>query len=215
MYSYSFFTNLASAGPFAAYPGIDLKSNFDRFSYDTISVEYTVKDWVFASEWQRSGGVITYSAPPILPTVTGDTGWDGWYVSAARRLSDKFEVGAYYGSLKDRFTSIPGSNPASHQDDTAVSFRYDLNDHVIFKIEAHYIDGTYQTFNTVRTPNPAPQGRHHALRRQVHDQLLIPLKQESIRHEHQPSAPPWRAPPPWNLGDRRGRRARHHRQQEP
>jgi hypothetical protein len=155
MYSYSFFTNLASDGAFAAYPVVDLKSNFDRFSYNTISAEYAVKDWTFASEWQRSGGVITYSAPPVLPLVTGNTGWDGWYVSVARRLNDKFEVGAYYGSLKDRFTSIPGNDPASHQDDTAASFRYDLNDHVIFKIELHYIDGTYQTFNTVRTPNPA------------------------------------------------------------
>jgi hypothetical protein len=154
MNSYSFFTNLASDGPFAAYPAISLQSNFDRFTYDTFSAEYTVRDWVFASEWQRSGGTISYSALPLLPTVSGNTGWDGWYVSAARRLNDKFEVGAYYGSLKDRFTSVPGSNPASHQDDTAVSFRYDINDHIIFKIEAHYIDGNYQTFDTVRIPNP-------------------------------------------------------------
>jgi hypothetical protein len=154
MYSYSYFTDLASDGKFAAYPVVDLTSNFDRFSYDTISAEYAVGDWTFASEWQRSGGQLKYSAPPVLPTVTGYTGWDGWYVSVARRLNDKFEVGAYYGSLKDRFTSIPSSNPASHQDDTAASFRYDLNDHVIFKVELHYIDGTYQTFDTVRIPNP-------------------------------------------------------------
>jgi hypothetical protein len=155
MYSYSFFTDLSSDGPFAGYPVIDLHSNFDRFSYSTISGEYVVGDWTFASEWQRSGGLITYSAPPFVPEVAGSTGWDGWYVSVARRLNDKFEVGAYYGCLKDRFTSIPGSDPASHQYDSAVSFRYDVNDHVIFKIEAHYIDGTYQTFNTPRIPNPA------------------------------------------------------------
>ena len=33
--------------------------------------------------------------------------------------------------------------------------RYDINEHVLIKIEGHYIDGTYQTFNTVRIPNPA------------------------------------------------------------
>ena len=30
-----------------------------------------------------------------------------------------------------------------------------MNDHIIIKIEAHSIDGTYQTFDTVRIPNPA------------------------------------------------------------
>ncbi len=81
-------------------------------------------------------------------------GWDGWYVSVARRLNDKFEVGAYYGNLQTR-ENYTGSNPADYQHDAALSIRYDLNDHVIFKVEAHDIDGTYQTFNTVRIPNPA------------------------------------------------------------
>ena len=154
--SYSFFTDLASDGPFAGYPAADLKSNFNRFSYTTFSAEYTTGNWVFASEWQRQGGFITYGAPPFLPQVGGTSRWDGWYVSAARRLNDKFEVGAYYGSLYDDFTSGPG--PGGYQRDGALSLRYDLNDHVLFKIEAHDIDGTYELFNTARIPNPKPKG---------------------------------------------------------
>ncbi len=155
VYSYSFATNLASDGPFAAYPPVNLHSNFDRFSWTTISGEYAVGDWTFASEWQRNGGTITYGAAPVLPTVSGSSGWDGWYVSAARRLNDKFELGAYFGNLKQRFTSIPSSDPRSHQNDSALSFRCDLTDHIIFKLEAHYSDGLYQTFNTARIPNAA------------------------------------------------------------
>jgi len=154
VYSYSFFTNLASDGPFAAYPAINFHSDISRFTYLTYSAEYTLNDWVFAAEWQRNEGEITYGAKPLVPLVTGAVGWDGWYVSAARRLNDKFEVGAYYGNLQTD-ENYTGSNPADYQHDFALSVRYDLNDHVIFKVEAHDIDGTYQTFNTVRVPNPA------------------------------------------------------------
>ena len=152
VYSYSVFDNLNSDGPFAAYPPINLHFAFDRFVYNTASAEYTWHDWVFAAEWQRTGGDFRFSAPPILPGAFGKYGTDGWYVSAARRLNAKFELGAYYGDLRARFSSGGSQN---YQQDTAVSLRYDFNEHVLFKIEAHRIDGTYQTFNTVRIPNPA------------------------------------------------------------
>jgi hypothetical protein len=154
VYSYSFFTNLASDGPFVGYPAVSFPSNIPKFTYLTYSAEYTLNDWVFAAEWQRNEGEISYSAKPFVPVTTGAVGWDGWYVSVARRLNDKFEVGAYYGNLQTR-ENYSGSVPADYQHDIALSVRYDLNDHVIFKVEAHDIDGTYQTFNTVRIPNPA------------------------------------------------------------
>jgi hypothetical protein len=154
VYSYSQFTNLATNGAFIAYPPVNFHSNISKFSWNTFSAEYTTGNWVFAGEWQRTDGGLSYSALPFVPTTNSSVGWDGWYVSAARRLNDKFELGAYYGNLSDRFAADSG-DPKNYQHDTALSFRYDYNDHVLFKIEGHYIDGTYQTFNTLRIPNPA------------------------------------------------------------
>jgi len=155
VYSYSAFENLATDGPFAAAPTFNLHSNFDKFDWHTVSAEYQWNNWVFAGEWQRCGGELRYSAPPVVPTVIGDSGWDGWYVSASRRLNDKFEIGGYYGFLENRFASSTTPKAQREQNDYSLCLRYDYNEHVIFKVEGHYIDGTYQTFNTTRIPNPA------------------------------------------------------------
>ena len=153
MYSYSQYSNLSSDGPFSAVPSFSLVSNIEKFTWNTLSLEYSVNNWVFAGEWQRTDGVFSYSAPPFVPVSTESVGWDGWYVSAARRLNDRIELGAYYGNLKTRFGS-------SSQKDYAVSVRYDVNEHILFKVEWHNIDGTYQTFNTVRIPNPVSTRRN-------------------------------------------------------
>ncbi len=154
--SYSFFTNLDAFGPFAGYPPVVLSTNIPKFSWITYSGEYSVGDWVFAAEWQRTGGDLLLAVPAIGYSGGEFIGWDGWYVSVSRRLGDKFQVGAYYGNNQVR-TGYNSSNPADYQHDSAVSLRYDLNDHVLFKIEAHYIDGTYETFDTPRIPNPTPK----------------------------------------------------------
>jgi len=160
VYSFSQFTNLATDGPFVAYPAANLHSNIHHFTWNTISAEYSWGNWVFAGEWQRTDSGLRYSAPPVLATVDGPVGWDGWYLSAARRLNDKFEVGAYYGDLKNRFGSANGGS-RNYQHDWALSLRFDYSEHVLFKIEGHYIDGTYQTFDTARIPNPGAGLRPH------------------------------------------------------
>ena len=156
LYSYSRYTNLATDGPFYAYAAVNLHSNFKKFEWHTASAEYNWKNWIFAAEWQRArSDTLAYSALPLLPLVNDASGWDGWYVSASRRLGSRFEVGAYYGNLKNTVTSRPGNDPAAYQDDLAISLRYDISEHVLFKLEAHRIDGSYQTFDTVRIPNPS------------------------------------------------------------
>ena len=154
VYSRSFYRNLAASGPFSAYPAVSLTSNIERFTWDTVSAEYTRGNWTFASEWQRAEGTFDYSANPLLPSTASPVGWDGYYVSAARRLGGRFEVGTYFGYLKNRHASS-ASLPSGHQADYALSLRYDVSEHVLFKLEAHRLDGTYQTFNTTRIPNPA------------------------------------------------------------
>jgi hypothetical protein len=163
VYSHSYYTNLATDGPFAAAPTFNLHSNFKKFEWNTYSAEYVLNTWTFAAEWQRCRGVLTYDALPVLATVEGSSGWDGWYGSVARRINDRFELGAYYGNLENNATSTPRSDPRVHQRDSALNIRYDVNEHLLFKIEAHYIDGTYQTFNTVRIPNPTATTARNAM----------------------------------------------------
>ena len=48
-----------------------------------------------------------------------------------------------------------GANPASNYQKTwAVCLRYDMNDHVVLKIECDRVAGTQQTLNTARVSNP-------------------------------------------------------------
>jgi len=153
--SYSEYTNLGTDGQFVAVPSLNLHTNIPSFTWKTLSAEYSWGDWVFAGEWQRTEGSFGYSAPPVVTDPGSLIGWDGWYVSASRRLNAKFELGTYYGYLKNRFSSTASALPQNHQADYALSLRYDVNEHVLVKIEGHYLDGTYQTFNTNRIPNPA------------------------------------------------------------
>jgi hypothetical protein len=153
VYSRSWFENLDTNGPFIAYPPANLNSHINRFTWDTISAEYAVNNWTFASEWQRTGGTINYGAPPFLPTITSPVGWDAWYVSAARRINDKLEFGSYYSNLKPRYPGGGGS-AANKLGDWAVSVHYDVNEHLSCKLEYHWIDGNYQSFNTPRITNP-------------------------------------------------------------
>ena len=152
MWSYSYLAGLESDGPFVAYPPVNLHSRFERYRFNVLSTEYTTGNWVFAAEWQETGGDIAYGAPPILPMgPQGGSGWKGWYVSAARRLNDHFQIGAYYSHIEDRFTSSSG--PSTYQHDPAICLRYDYNEQLLFKVEVHQVHGTYQTFNTPRLPN--------------------------------------------------------------
>jgi hypothetical protein len=154
LYSYSSYRNLNTDGPFVAVPALNAHSNIARFSWNTVSAEYVRGDWSFAAEFQRSGGDFGYSVPPIVPLDVSSVGWDGWYVSGARRFLTKWEVGAYYGYLKNRYPSATAADFTKHQADYCVAVRYDISEHVLVKVEGHYIDGTYQTFNTSRIPNP-------------------------------------------------------------
>jgi hypothetical protein len=153
-YSYSAFRNLSTDGPFIAVASLNAHTNIKRFYWSTFSAEFSRNDWTFATEWQRTGGPFRLTTA-VTPASESQVGWDGWYVSAARRIRGRFEVGTYFGNLKTRYPSATSAKAQRRQNDYALSFRVDLTDHLIFKLEAHRIDGTYQTFNTRRIPNPA------------------------------------------------------------
>ncbi len=155
--SYSFLENLDAAGKFAAFPTANVSLGVDRLTFTTLSLEYIRDNWTLAAEWQRMSGNSRIVNP--FTTVAAELKQTNWYVSAARRLGEKFEVGAYY-SVQENNDPAPGT-PASatHNRDWTLSLKYEFNDHVAVKIEGHAIEGTQNVFNTARTPNPAPDNR--------------------------------------------------------
>jgi len=154
VYSYSQFNELETDGPLAPAPMFNAHSRIEKFSWNTFSAEYLWGSWTFAGEYQRAKGGIVYGAPPVVGQIKDTAGWNGWYLAAARRFKEKYEVGAYYGKLVQPFDSRGTGNPSNYQNDIALSFRCDVNEHITIKAEYHWIDGIYQTFNTTRIPNP-------------------------------------------------------------
>lgn len=149
--SYSQLSEAKGRGPFAPMPVLPLLIGVS-IDYTTVGLEYTYNDWTFAAEWQDQSGDSLVQALPAVNNA-GDYGSKNYYVSIARRLGEKWELGAYFSKSESKDTdSAPDA--ANHLDDLALSVRYNVNENVILKAEYHSIDGRYNVFNTARTPNP-------------------------------------------------------------
>jgi hypothetical protein len=111
------------------------------------SVEYTRGDWMFVGEYGRFLTHQPSSLPMLVPTV--DEHEEKFYVMATRRMSRCLELGAYYSvfhvDADDRRGRDKTRFPERHfafQRDAALSLRYDVNEHWLWKAEAHFIDCT-------------------------------------------------------------------------
>ncbi|MCB1184206.1 hypothetical protein KDM41_12290 [bacterium] len=68
----------------------------------------------------------------------------GWYVQGGWQASDRLALGLTYGDLQqDQFGGADAGLPDYYgwQRDWTVSLRFDINDHWLFKLERHFIDG--------------------------------------------------------------------------
>jgi hypothetical protein len=151
--SYSELKDLYGDGQFYAMPVLPVSIQLPSIGYTTFGAEYVHGDWTFAAEYQIQDGDTKILAAPVL-NQTGNYGMNNWYVSAARRFASKWEVGGYYSFSENRYPSATATKAAKQIGDWALSLRYDLNEHVTFKAEGHYVDGNYNMFNTAKTPNP-------------------------------------------------------------
>lgn len=121
-----------------------------------ISAEYTTGDWVFAVEAGAENSCSTVAATGAPMSYDFDSRYG--YISAARRISSRIELGAYISHSRDEgklTPSTPGVDlPVLKQTDFAISTRFDVNDHLILKVEGHYIDGAGKIFDTPTHPQP-------------------------------------------------------------
>jgi hypothetical protein len=104
------------------------------------SVEYAAYDWLLAAEYGRQRNE-TESTEPALSR-EGITTVERMYVAIAYRITPWLQPGAYYAvqfpDVDDR------SGRTQQQHDLALSVRFDVNEHWLFKLEGHFFDGTAQ-----------------------------------------------------------------------
>lgn len=123
------------------------------YNHDQLSIEYIWGDWTFATEAARATAFRTVIADGSLYFKYKS---ELFYVSAARRINSWLELGTYYNMSREHFdnhTNVP-LPPLLEQEDYDLSARFDLNDHVIFKVEGHYMNGAGKIYDTASHPNP-------------------------------------------------------------
>lgn len=111
------------------------------------SLEYANNDWLLAAEYGLAPKRQRSSLPTLIPTF--ETTSEQFYVMAAKRLSERFELGGYYSvkhvNVDDRLGRDKMQFAERHhafQRDAAATVRIDINPYWLWKFEAHFIDGT-------------------------------------------------------------------------
>jgi len=152
---FSRMNELTATGPFFAVPTMDATTRLTRSDYITLSTEYSTGSWTFAAEYVLSESDIVIALPPaIAPEQKLDATIRYAYGSVARRIGEKFEVGTYYTETWSTPTvNVAGSSDLERKD-WAFAVRYDVNEHLLFKVEVHAIRGTKDFFDTEGISNP-------------------------------------------------------------
>ncbi|MFT4540405.1 MAG: hypothetical protein ACI835_002856 [Planctomycetota bacterium] len=137
-------------GPLVA--GTPLVYNLDSGRYSVFSAEYTISDLILAAEYWTSTLESTVTADASgTPVLLSDTKLhqEGYYVSAAQRMNEWLEFGAYYSvhypnsddKSGDAHVAVGDPNYKAWMKDLALTVRFDIDDSWVFKIEGHTIDG--------------------------------------------------------------------------
>jgi hypothetical protein len=103
------------------------------------SVEYAVRDLSLAAEYGR-WHVSSTSSQPDNPAFNSKVDSERAYVMASLRVNDWFDPGAYYSLLFPNVKDRKGAGAQQH--DVALTLRFDLDTHWLFKLEGHYMVGT-------------------------------------------------------------------------
>jgi len=103
------------------------------------SLEYAADALSLAAEYGR-WHVSSTSSQPDDPSLNTTVDSERAYVMAALRLNDWFEPGAYYSLLFPNVRDRHGTGEQQH--DVALTLRFDLHTHWLFKLEGHYMLGT-------------------------------------------------------------------------
>jgi len=102
------------------------------------SVEYIVRDLLFAAEYSRWRVRAESSNPAMFPETL--TFSERAYALTSYRLNSWLQAGAYYSLLFPNVSQRGG--PQGRQLDAALTLRFDVNSFWLVKLEGHYMHGT-------------------------------------------------------------------------
>jgi hypothetical protein len=145
----------------------------------TGSVEYSIGDFVFASEYSRNNydfEFMPYNSNVIAgingliaaDMLSEDLETEGYYGSVSYRFTDWFEAGAYYSeyyaNIDDKDgeanETVPARIGAGYEDhdawlkDTCLSLRFDITSNWVLKLEGHKMNGAAILMKQINTdPN--------------------------------------------------------------
>ncbi|QWV93389.1 hypothetical protein KP004_19840 [Geomonas oryzisoli] len=132
---------------------VTAKWKFDSWHRYILGVEYILDDLTLATEYQRDDYTVSADYQnPALENFTSRQASDGWYVSAAYRFTDWFELGGYYTEIyADRhhrdgstFEDLGVGAPwQTWQKEKVLTLRFDPMRNLVLKVEGHLIDGTW------------------------------------------------------------------------
>jgi len=110
------------------------------------SAEYAHDEWLFAAEYSR--WLVHTSSTPISLLPMADSDSERFYALVTYRWCEKWDSGVYYSVQNADVNDRHGRNKAEFAQpfyawsrDAAASLRYDVNDHWLWKLEGHFIDG--------------------------------------------------------------------------
>lgn len=165
-YTFSRYQNLNTLR-FVPPRNTDTDKNAANYDRHLASAEYTVGNFVFAAEGGFDDTQYELRFPPgykgdprskIYGRLFPDNYY--YYVSASWRANHWLELGAYYSYWHWDQTGKPQpgitlpSFANLNQGDYALAARFDVTDNIIFKIEAHYMDGAGLVLNVPSHPQP-------------------------------------------------------------
>ncbi len=116
-----------------------------------LSTEYTWENLIIYAEYSTTRNQYAFSFLTLdIPTLEGYLNTVGYYGGASYRFTDWFQLGFYYSEyFRDKDDKEGDINLAdgieqskAWSKDFALSFRFDINEYWIFKLEGHLIDGT-------------------------------------------------------------------------
>lgn len=121
------------------------------------SAEYIRGKWLLAAEYMRAFKRQRSTLPALLPTFEEDS--ERFYAMAAYQVAEDIQAGGYYSVTHLDADDRRGHDPKyaerwhAFQRDLTLTVRYDVNEHWLWKLEAHLIDGAAD-LNLVENPSP-------------------------------------------------------------
>ncbi|HEU5080806.1 MAG TPA: hypothetical protein VFT72_16455 [Opitutaceae bacterium] len=158
-YSYSAFAHMNShrEGVFQDIGPVVVDKYAKTYERHLWSAEYVLGNWTLATEYGREHALYNIIVPVLGDVADYNFESKYYYFAASRRMNSWLELGAYYShSHEAQYSGSVASPVFPHlkQGDYALSARFDINEHLSFKLEGHYMEGSGKIFDTPTHPQP-------------------------------------------------------------